>query len=194
MFRWLEGETWRIDRVDDPSAAATELAELLQALQQLDPTATPCPPPIGLDALADNDHAVRAATAAASGMVDADAVLDAWEDALQVPGWEGAPVLVHGDVLADNVLVHDGRLAAVIDWAGVNTGDPARDLMAAWTLFSGAPREVFRSAMAFDDNTWERARGWALTRIKNVAYYAETNPLFSADAMATIAAALTDRR
>ncbi len=34
--------------------------------------------------------------------------------------------------------------------------------MTAWTLFSGASREAFRAALPFDEETWARARGWAL--------------------------------
>jgi hypothetical protein len=44
-----------------------------------------------------------------------------------------------------------------------------------------------------DDDTWERGRGWALTRIMNVPYYAETNPGFVEDAKRTLAEALADR-
>jgi hypothetical protein len=46
--------------------------------------------------------------------------------------------------------------------------------------------------MGFDDHTWARACGWVLRRITNVAYYAVTNPSFSADARTTIAEALRD--
>jgi hypothetical protein len=50
----------------------------------------------------------------------------------------------------------------------------------------------FHAAVNVDDDTWSRARGWALTRISNVAYHATTNPRFAADAVATITEALAD--
>jgi len=42
------------------------------------------------------------------------------------------PVLIHNDLSAPHLLVRDGRLAGVIDWADAVIGDPARDY--AWLL------------------------------------------------------------
>lgn len=69
---------------------------------------------------------------------------------------------VHGDVAASNLLVQSGRLAAVIDFGSCAIGDPACDLTLAWTFFTGSARRTFRAAMSLDDETWQRARGWAL--------------------------------
>ncbi|MFE4328002.1 hypothetical protein ACFRQM_00760 [Streptomyces sp. NPDC056831] len=38
-------------------------------------------------------------------------------------------------------------------------GDPARDPVIAWGMFSGDSREAFRQAVGQDDGTWARARG-----------------------------------
>lgn len=43
-----------------------------------------------------------------------------------------APVLVHGDFKANNILVGDGRARAVLDWELAHVGDRLEDL--AWTL------------------------------------------------------------
>ncbi|UJA06686.1 phosphotransferase [Streptomyces collinus] len=56
----------------------------------------------------------------------------------------------------------EGRLSAVIDFGTSGVGDPACDLVIAWTMFSGGSREAFREAVGQDDGTWARARGWAL--------------------------------
>jgi aminoglycoside phosphotransferase (APT) family kinase protein len=71
-------------------------------------------------------------------------------------------VWVHGDVAPSNLLVVDGRLGAVIDFGCTAVGDPACDLVIAWTLFEDESREVFRRSLPFDDATWARGRGWAL--------------------------------
>jgi aminoglycoside phosphotransferase (APT) family kinase protein len=42
------------------------------------------------------------------------------------------PALIHNDLSAPHLLVHDGRLSGVIDWADAVVGDPARDY--AWLL------------------------------------------------------------
>ena len=74
-----------------------------------------------------------------------------------------------------------GRLTAVIDFALVGRGDPACDLVAAWSVFSGRARAVLRSELDVDDAMWARARGWALTlAVAALPYYRETNPGFAA--------------
>ncbi len=50
----------------------------------------------------------------------------------------------------------------MIDFGSSAVGDPAYDLVVAWTEFSGDSRAVFRARLPFDDDTWRRARGWAL--------------------------------
>ncbi len=69
-----------------------------------------------------------------------------------------------------------GRLSAVIDWGCLGIGDPAADLIAAWSIFSGESREAFRVAMGVDEATWARGRGWALTTAGTLPYYRTTNP------------------
>ena len=61
-----------------------------------------------------------------------------------------------------NLLVRDGRLAAVIDFGTSGVGDPACDVVIAWTRFAGPSRTAFRTTLGVDDAMWSRARGWAL--------------------------------
>ncbi|ERK70145.1 hypothetical protein N136_03522, partial [Leifsonia aquatica ATCC 14665] len=84
-----------------------------------------------------------------------------WERAT-ASRWEAAPVWFHGDVAEGNLLVDSGRLSAVIDFGTSGVGDPACDLVPAWTMFDEPARTAFRDAVALDDATWARARGWAL--------------------------------
>ena len=69
---------------------------------------------------------------------------------------------MHGDITNSNLLVQNGQLCAVLDFGCSAVGDPACDLAIAWTFFAGESREAFRSALAFDEGTWARGRGWAL--------------------------------
>jgi aminoglycoside phosphotransferase (APT) family kinase protein len=55
-----------------------------------------------------------------------------------------------------------GKLSAVIDFGGIAIGDPACDLVMAWTYLNGKARETFISKMDMDPDTWLRARAWAL--------------------------------
>jgi aminoglycoside phosphotransferase (APT) family kinase protein len=85
----------------------------------------------------------------------------AWEAAL-ASAWDRPDVWFHGDVAVGNMLTREGRLAAVIDFGTCGVGDPACDLVIAWTFLGRPAREVFRSAVGLDEETWARARGWAL--------------------------------
>ncbi|MET7880238.1 phosphotransferase [Micromonospora profundi] len=91
-------------------------------------------------------------------MYAATAVLEA---ALE-PTWDGRPVWFHGDIAVGNLLVRDGRLASVIDFGTCGIGDPACDLVIAWTMLTGRSRAVFRDRVGADDGMWARARGWAV--------------------------------
>jgi aminoglycoside phosphotransferase (APT) family kinase protein len=85
----------------------------------------------------------------------------AWDDAMAAT-WAGEPVWFHGDVAVGNLLLRDGRLAAVIDFGCSAVGDPACDVVIAWTLLSGPSRDAFRATLGVDPGTWSRGRGWAL--------------------------------
>ncbi|MER8949150.1 phosphotransferase, partial [Mesorhizobium sp. M0809] len=81
----------------------------------------------------------------------------------------GPPVWVHGDVASGNLLVEDGKLYAVVDFGSSAIGDPACDLVIAWTEFYGESRQAFRDTIALDEHSWARARGWALWKALIVA-------------------------
>src|SRR6478609_3734535 len=54
---------------------------------------------------------------------------------------------IHGDYTIDNVLVHDGRITAVIDWSGGTWGDARYDMALAVRfedgIFTGKERSAF---------------------------------------------------
>lgn len=164
VYRWLEGEVATIAGIGDLRQFALDLADFLVALYQVDATGGPPPGPHNFyrgGPLTVHDGETRKAIAALQGTIDTDAATEIWEEALAAP-WHGAPVWVHGDVAAGNLLVEKGRLSAVIDFGTSGVGDPACDLAIAWTLFAGECRETFRAALPLDDATWARGRGWTL--------------------------------
>jgi aminoglycoside phosphotransferase (APT) family kinase protein len=189
VFRWIEGEPWGED-ARDSSAEAMRLAEFLHALESLDPATIPCPSMMHAGGLADGDQVMRTYAKLAARWIDTGSVLRAWDRALKAPDWDQPPLAVHSDMMAGNLLVRNGRLTAVIDWASAHAGDPASDLQLAWRLLSGEARRVFRREMGFDDATWSRARGWVLRSVIGVVYYAETNPSFAAENLTALQAAL----
>lgn len=161
---WIEGRAARVERITDLTAFARTLAGFLTALHRTEPTGGP---PAGAHSafrgapLSTYDPETRRAIAALGDRLPVDTVTEIWTLALR-SAWTGPPVWFHGDVAAGNLLVRAGRLAAVIDFGCCGTGDPACDLAVAWTLLSGTSRSAFRAALAVDDGTWARGRGWAL--------------------------------
>ncbi|MEV4659467.1 aminoglycoside phosphotransferase family protein [Micromonospora sp. NPDC049301] len=164
VYRWIDGATARPERIDDLTRFATDLADFLRALRDVDATGGPA---AGRHSawrgapLATYDAETRAAVEAHRDRLPVDAVAGIWQAALDAT-WAGPPVWFHGDVAAGNLLVRDGRLAAVIDFGCCGVGDPACDTVIAWTLLHGASRAAFRDALGVEAATWARGRGWAL--------------------------------
>lgn len=193
VYPWLEGENPTVDGIADADSLARDAARFVDALQRIDPTGGP-PASRGAP-LATRDEPTREAIEALRGVIDVDGATAAWEAALGAPVWHGPPVWVHSDLLPGNLLVEQGRLSAVIDFGGLGLGDPACDLMVAWTLFSGESRDVFRSALSVDDATWARGRGHALSwALIFIPYYLNTNPVGVSDARRTIDEVLAEHR
>lgn len=188
VYRWLEGES---PAGEAPEYLAADLASFLTALHGVEMPGGP-PAPRGVP-LSDRDAQTRVAIGALAGEFEERAMLAAWEHALRSPGWAAAPVWIHGDLLAGNLLLHEDRLAAVIDFGGVGIGDPASDLIIAWSLFTGAARGVLREAIAVDPATWARGRGWALSwAVIARAYYRKTNRALAVVAGRTIREVLAE--
>ena len=190
VYRWVDGDQYDDGLVDDEMAAADDLARFVRELR-----AGPVDgaPPTGRRPLAELDAATRAAIVDAGDLLDTSAVLAAWDRALEAPVFSGGKVWIHTDLLRPNLLVRDGRLAAVIDFGAVGVGDPAADIIPAWTVFGAGGRGRYREALDVDDATWERSRGYALTQAALIVpYYRETNPAFTASALRTIGEVLAD--
>ena len=197
VYRWLHGEVATDAPVADLARTASDLAAFVAALQEVDPTGGPPPGEHNSfrgEPLAARDESARAAIAALAGEIDGPAATAVWEAALAAPEWKRAPVWIHGDLDARNVLVVNGGISAVIDFGTLGIGDPACDVMVAWKLLSADTRESFRSLLAVDDATWARARGWAVSQaVIALAYYTlETNPVLVREARRWLAEVLAD--
>jgi aminoglycoside phosphotransferase (APT) family kinase protein len=157
---WFEGELASAEPLSSLRSIAEELARFVRELQVLAPGDAPFNPVRG------TPLAVRADTIQErleSGLVPgATQIADAWHQALSAPVWTGGPVWLHGDLHPANIIVRDGRLAAVVDFGDVCSGDPATDLATAWLTFDEVGRARFREALDHDAATWNRARGWAI--------------------------------
>jgi aminoglycoside phosphotransferase (APT) family kinase protein len=164
VYGWLAGEVAAPERIGSLTAFAEDLAAFLVALQGIDATGGP---PAGEHSffrgapLMSYDEETRTAIKALGDRVPGALCTEIWEAGLAAT-WAGPPVWFHGDIAHGNLLVRDGRLAAVIDFGTSGVGDPACDAPIAWTLFAGESRAAYRAALAVDDAMWARARAWTL--------------------------------
>lgn len=191
IYRWIDGQPYAGDLVDDEARAARDLAAFVSELRAVPPAAGA--PHGGRRPLAELDAGTRADIEAARPDIDADAALAAWTLARTAPAFAGRPVWVHADLLQPNLLVTAGRLSAVLDFGSAGVGDPAADVIAAWAVFGPDGRAAYRAALRVDDGTWLRARGYALHQAAAIIpYYRETNPGFVTLARRTIEQVLAD--
>lgn len=162
--RWIEGDTVTHANLLDLNKFAEDLAGFLTELEAIDASTGI---PAGVQNfhrggnLAVYDQDTRSAIATLSGRYDPKLLLEICELALATK-YQSAPVWLHGDVAVGNLIVKEGRLRGVIDFGTMGVGDPSNDLVMAWNFFDDDSREIFLSRMKVDQDTVNRARGWAL--------------------------------
>lgn len=127
--------------------------------------------------------------------LDLDSALAIWSDALELPGAStpAADRWYHGDLVAENLLINNGRLTGVLDFGGLSIGDPTIDLHGAWELFDAPALEVFSRRLGADEAEWLRGRAWALAiGLGAIAYYWRKMPGRRRDRLAMVRSVLAD--
>ena len=199
VVRWIEGEHPEVvdpDTSIDPRREdlAKNLATVLDGLRQAEvpPEAVNDPQLRSYrgEPLATMDQSTRENIERCRSLEDFGFDLDAaeqiWVEAMKLPGTADRtpPRWYHGDLAAENLLLRDGALAAVLDFGGLSVGDPTVDLVVAWEVLDPPAREVFRRRVGVDDATWLRGRAWALSITLMIWYYWTTMPERRASRMA----------
>jgi aminoglycoside phosphotransferase (APT) family kinase protein len=178
VVRWIEGEHPEVVTPETPADPrrgdlAADLAEVVNALGLAEvPSEAAGDPDLHWyrgEPLATMDAVTRQnierCRALGDFAFDFDAAEWLWDQAIRLPGANDrpAPQWYHGDLAAENLLVRDGRLAAVLDFGALSVGDPAVDLIVAWEVLDPPAREIFRKKLGVDDATWLRGRTVAIT-------------------------------
>lgn len=197
IVRWIEGEIAELDRLADPRQFAIDLAAFIRALRAIDPEGG-LPPRKGNSGrgvpLSQRDAAMRTALAASHDLIDVHSAERIWEESLRAPQWDGPPCWIHGDLNPGNLILRERRLAGVIDFGSFAVGDPACDLLAAWYALPAMARPDFRAALATDDASWSRGRGWALSMaVIALPYYRDSNPWMMRHALHVVSEILREQ-
>lgn len=191
IVEWLPGTNATAEQLSGPIGDAEALGQFVLTLRGLDPTNGP-EHPRG-EPVRGQDHAVRRALELIEGEVDTAAVRRAWDRVLEVPDHFDDPRWFHGDLGPLNLVASDGHITAVLDWGTCGVGDPAVDARVAWNLFDPAARQAYRRTAQFDDDAWERGRGWVLSGVTGIPYHRGSNPGLVDTLVHGINAVLTDR-
>jgi aminoglycoside phosphotransferase (APT) family kinase protein len=162
--KWLEGETLTQKNISDLNQFARDLGTFLIELQSIDASGGPLAGKHNFfrgGTIAVYDEESRYAIENNKDTFNEHLLKEIWELALDSK-WNSDPVWVHGDIAPGNLLVKAGRLCAVIDFGILGVGDPSCDAAMAWTFFDDNSRKIFKNVLNMDEETWNRARGWAL--------------------------------
>jgi len=174
--------------------AARSLGGFLKALHTPAPGDAPVNPVRGVPLEARNEAVTKnIAILRESRQIDSAKVRGLWDAARATPRWAGPALWIHGDLHPANILVHDSRISAVIDFGDITSGDPANDLSVAWMLFDDASdRDVFWQAYdpVITADTKQRAKGWALALSLVMMAHSADNPLMQAIGQRTYRAVL----
>lgn len=160
---WIAGETAEHSALDERGAA--ELGAFLRCLHdELGPPPKHAPDnsyrghPLRARAADTGDRLARLAAAG----VELGEARELWTRALDAP-MDRAPTWLHADLHPRNLIVDGGRLAGVIDWGDLCSGDPACDLACAWMVLDAEHRPALWARYGSPSPaTCLRARGWAL--------------------------------
>ena len=132
VVQWLPGRMATVEDLEDPDQAAKDLAAFVRALREVDPEDGPRHTRGA--SIREGDRMVREGVGRLDGEVDVDALLAVWAEAVAAPEHAGPPTWFHGDLSYLNVLVTEGRVSGIIDWGTCGVGDPAIDMIVAWSL------------------------------------------------------------
>lgn len=162
--KYIEGETATYDKIHDLNKFAVDLGLFLKELHKIDTIDGPIAGKHnfyrGGDLKIYNSE-TEVALENLKDILPIEELHYIWTQAISSK-WENENVWIHGDIAPGNLLVKNGALCGVIDFGIMAVGDPSCDYAMGWTFFDKNSRKTFFNTLECDENTINRARGWAL--------------------------------
>lgn len=175
IMDWIEGHTAFNHPPKNLEQCADTLANIILSLQKIETADAPYSQRGGI--LRMRDQYVWSSLDALKHRPDHEQLCNLWNELTKTPPWDETPCWIHGDLLPGNILLQGDHIAAIIDFGLAGIGDPACDLLPAWSLLDKPSRSIFRERLKTDKDSWNRGKGWALSQaIIILPYYEHTNP------------------
>lgn len=193
---WFDGTPASVEAPADRSKAARDLGAFVASMHRPAPDDAPRNPVRGIP-LAGRAPAFEESLAMSGADVPsgvARRLRGQFDAAVSASPHSGGAVWLHGDLHPANVVVHRGRIRAVIDFGDMTAGDPAGDLLPAWMMFDRDTRREFIETAGYGDDeaTVARGRGWALTLAVAILANSADHSALRSVAQRTIDGLLTD--
>lgn len=157
---WFEGKTG----LDVPAASSQipVLSNFLKALHQKAPQNFPLNEYRGVPLSRHLEKTRQRIQRSRSRLsLDWDKLIQIWKRGQELPV-PAVKRVIHGDLHAQNVILQNRRMTAVIDWGDLCQGDCATDLVSVWSLFQQkSERQRFWKLYQPDPELMCRAMAWA---------------------------------
>lgn len=164
IFKWIDGETAKNIQQENKEQFAFDLANILLEFQKINIENFPCSDQKNFyrgGDLNNYNQEFLYSLNHVKDLINYNNAQEIWNLALNSK-FSHKNQFVHGDLSGDNILIKNEKLEAIIDFGLMCQGDPACDLVIYWKFFDKKSREIFKNRLNFNEETWNRARGWCL--------------------------------
>lgn len=170
IWTWLPGHTATFEDPGDSTGFAQDLARVLRGLRAIKLRGRTFSGEGRGGDLHDHDSWLAHCFERSEGLLDVPQLQAAWEEFRELPA-HAAESMNHGDLMPGNVLISEGRLSGLLDFATFGAADPSLDLVSAWHLLEREPRAVLRAALGSSDLEWARGQAWAFQQAMGLVWY-----------------------
>ena len=193
IYNWIDGDCYDEKQITDKQVIVSELATFIKELQVIGLLENA--PRAGRGPLAELNLMTIDALTQSKDEIDYKMATKIWRRLINTTSWNQKPVWIHADLLKPNILTKENHISGIIDFGSAGIGDPAFDIIPAWTVFDANNRMLFREELGICDEVWDRACAYAFHQAALIIpYYRESNPSFVKQAINTINEIIIDEK